>query len=91
MPVLDQRRPAVRRFLIVNANEGVHIMYDTQFERIASRIDEIETVRAYLHDSGRGNRDLAFQLEAELAALERRLEQIELFASYEPMLASEEG
>lgn len=66
-------------------------MYDAQFERIASRIDEIETVLAYIHDSGRENRDLACELASALAALERRLEQIELFASYEPMLASEEA
>lgn len=66
-------------------------MYDAQFEIIASRIDEIETVLAYIRDSARGDCDLAIQFETELAALERRLEQIELFASYEPALACEDA
>jgi tetrahydromethanopterin S-methyltransferase subunit G len=66
-------------------------MYDTQFERIASRIDEIETVLAYIHDSARGDRDLVVELEAELATLERRLDQIELVASYDPAFAREEN
>ncbi len=66
-------------------------MYDAQFERIAARIDAIETVLANLHDSGRGHGGLALELEVELAALEQRLEQIELFASYEPRPAFEEA
>ena len=66
-------------------------MYDAQFERIASRIDEIETALAYIHDSGRDNRDEGSQLATELAALEARLEQIELLASYEPALTCEEA
>lgn len=62
-------------------------MYDAQFETIASKIDRIETLLAWIHDSGCSDQVQELQLEAELAALERRLEQIELFASYEPSLA----
>jgi hypothetical protein len=56
-------------------------MYDAQFERIAARIDAIETALANLHDAGRGHGEHALELEADRAALEQRLEQIELFAS----------
>lgn len=66
-------------------------MYDAQFEVITRRIDEIETVLAYIRDSGREHCDRALQLESELAALERRLEQIELFASYELALAYDDA
>ncbi len=66
-------------------------MCDAQFERIASRIDEIETVLAHLHDGARDDRGQALELEAELALLEARLDQIELLASYEPGSAREEA
>jgi vacuolar-type H+-ATPase subunit I/STV1 len=65
-------------------------MYDAQFKRIAARIDEIETVLALIQDSGREHGERVRELEAELAALEQRLEQIELIASYEPALSCEE-
>lgn len=64
-------------------------MYDAQFEMIARQIGRIETLLAYIHDSGCDDHAQALELEAELAALERRLEQIELLASYEPSLADE--
>ncbi len=62
-------------------------MYDAQFEMIAGRIDEIESLLAYIHDSGCAAHVQELELEAELAELGRRLEQIELLASYEPSLA----
>ena len=62
-------------------------MYDGQFELIAKRIDRIETLLAWIHDSRCGDHVRELQLDAELAELERRLEQIELLASYEPSLA----
>jgi hypothetical protein len=65
-------------------------MYDAQFEMIAGRIDEIETLLACIHDSSCGDHAQELELEAELAELERRLEQIELLASYEPSLAGVE-
>lgn len=65
-------------------------MYDAQFEMIAGRIDEIETLLAWIHDSGCGDHIQEIELEAELAELERRVEQIELLASYEPSLAGAE-
>ena len=65
-------------------------MYDAQFERIAARIDQIESVLSLVHDSGREHADRERELEAELAALEQRLEQIALIASYEPALSCEE-
>lgn len=62
-------------------------MYDAQFKLIAQQIDRIETLLACIHDSDCGDQVKELELEAELAALERRLEQIELLASYEPSLA----
>jgi len=62
-------------------------MYDAQFEMIAKRIDRIETLLAWIHDSACGDHIQELALVAELAELERRLEQIELLASYEPSLA----
>ena len=62
-------------------------MYDAQFELIAQQIDRIETLLACIHDSDCRDQAKELELEAELAALERRLEQFELLASYEPSLA----
>ena len=64
-------------------------MYDAQFERIAALIDGIETDLALIHHSGREHGDRVRHLEAKLAALEQRLDQIELIASYEPALSGE--